>query len=131
MAQNGGPTPKQQRLIAALLAKPTTAAALEAAGVSETTLRRWRADPVFVAALDAQRRQLFVDGFRMLVSQQIANLAALVKLRAEAERESDQLRAAVALESALVKRYELLTMAELEARVTALEAAQSCQPQPS
>jgi hypothetical protein len=130
MAQNGGPTAKQQRLIGQLLAQPTTAQALEAAGVSETTLRRWRTDPVFVAALDAARRQLFTDGFRMLVSQQIANLAALVRLRAEAEKESDQLRAAVALESALVRRYELLTMAELEARVSALEAS-SCPAQPS
>ena len=127
MAQNGGPTAKQARLIALLLSQPTTARALELAGVSETTLRRWRADPVFVAALDAARRALFTDGFRMLVGQQIANLAALVKLRSEAEKESDQLRAAVALESALVKRYELLVMAELEARVSTLEA-QSCQP---
>lgn len=122
MTQNGGPTAKQERLIAALLAKPTTGAALEAAGVSETTLRRWRADPVFVAALDAARRELFTDGYRLLVSQQNANLAALVQLRSEAEKESDRLRAAVALEAALVKRFELLALADLERRIAALEA---------
>lgn len=116
--------PKQRRLIAELLAQPTQDAALTAAGVSFTTLRRWRAEPAFVAALDTARRELFQSGYDALLGYQTANLATLARLRDDADNDGVRLRAAVALEAALVKRFELLTLAGLELRIEALEAAQ-------
>jgi hypothetical protein len=117
-----GLNPKQRRLIAELLAQPTQDAALTAAGVSFTTLRRWRAEPSFVAALDTARRELFQSGYDALLALQAGNLSTLAALRDEAETESTRLRAAVALEAALVKRYELLALGDLERRIEALEA---------
>ena len=124
MATNGnGLTPKQRRMIAELLAQPTQRAALAAAGVGASTLHRWRTDePAFVAALAAARRDLFADGYAKLLSEQARNLEELARLRDNGETESTRLRAAVALEQSLVRRYELLTLSDLEARLSALEA---------
>jgi hypothetical protein len=125
MATNGtddGLNPRQRRLIAELLAQPTTNAALEAAGVGASTLSRWRREPAFVDALDAARRELFADGYATLLSWQSGNLAELWRLASEAETDGIRLRAAVALEAALVRRFELLTLSDLERRIAALEA---------
>ena len=125
METNGnGLTPKQRRLIAELLAQPTQRAALEAAGISAATLHRWRTEPAFVDALAAARRDLFADGYAALLSFQTANLAELQRLASEAENDGIRLRAAVALEAALVRRYELLALGDLERRIAALEGAQ-------
>ncbi len=124
MAMNGiddGLNPRQRRLIAELLAQPTTNAALAAAGVGASTLSRWRREPAFVAALDNARRELFADGYATLLSWQSGNLAELQRLASEADNDGIRLRAACALEAALVKRYELLALAGLEARIAALE----------
>ena len=123
MATNGNElTAKQRRLIAELLAQPTQRAALEAAGVGASTLHRWRAEPAFVAALDTARRELFTDGYSQLLGYQTANLATLAELRDAADNDSTRLRAAVALEQALTRRYELLAMQDLALRIEALEA---------
>ena len=121
MATNGELTARQQRMIAELLAQPTQDAALKAAGVGFTTLKRWRAEAAFVQALDTARRELFQSGYDALLSYQTNNLSALAGLRDGAENDGIRLRAAVALEAALVKRYELLALSALEARVAALE----------
>ena len=121
MATNGELTARQQRMIAELLAQPTQDAALKAAGVGFTTLKRWRAEAAFVQALDTARRELFQSGYDALLSYQTNNLSALAGLRDGADNDGIRLRAAVALEAALVKRYELLALSALEARVAALE----------
>ena len=121
MEPNGTPTAKQQRLIAALLAEPTTGAALAAAGVGAATLSRWRREPAFVDALSAARRELFADGYARLLGEQARNLDELARLRDAGENENTRLRAAIALEQSLVKRYELLSLSDLERRIAALE----------
>lgn len=124
MATNGELTARQQRMIGALLSEATQDAALQAAGVSFTTLRRWRAEPSFVDALAAARRDLFADGYARLLTEQTANLDELARLRDAGESESTRLRAAVALEQSLVRRFELLAMQDLERRIAALEGGQ-------
>ena len=121
MATNGELTARQQRMIAELLAQPTQDAALKAAGVGFTTLKRWRAEAAFVQALSTARRELFQSGYDALLSYQTNNLSALAGLRDGAENDGIRLRAAVALEAALVKRYELLALSDLERRIAQLE----------
>lgn len=126
MEPNGnGLTPKQRRMIAELLAQPTQRAALEAAGVGASTLHRWRAEPAFVAALSAARSSLFADGYARLLGEQSRNLEELARLRDDGENENTRLRAAVALEQSLVRRFELLTLGDLERRVAQLEGGTS------
>lgn len=124
MEPNGTPTAKQQRLIAALLAEPTTGAALAAAGVGAATLSRWRREPAFVDALSAARSTLFADGYARLLGEQSRNLDELARLRDDGENENTRLRAAIALEQSLVKRYELLSLSDLERRIAQLEQSQ-------
>lgn len=125
MEPNGnGLTPKQRRMIAELLAQPTQRAALAAAGVGASTLHRWRTEPAFVDALSAARSSLFADGYARLLGEQSRNLEALARLRDDGESESTRLRAAVALELALVKRHELLVLSDLERRIAQLEQSQ-------
>ena len=124
MATNGELTARQQRMIAALLSEATQDAALKSAGVGFTTLKRWRAEPAFVDALSAARRELFADGYARLLGEQARNLEELARLRDDGESESTRLRAAIALEQSLVKRHELLTLGDLERRIAHLEQSQ-------
>lgn len=124
MATNGELTARQQRMIAALLSEATQDAALKSAGVGFTTLKRWRAEPAFVDALSAARRELFADGYARLLGEQARNLEELARLRDDGESESTRLRAAIALEQSLVKRHELLTLGDLERRIAQLEQSQ-------
>jgi len=125
MATNGELTARQQRMIAALLSEATQDAALKSAGVGFTTLKRWRAEPAFVDALSAARRELFADGYARLLGEQSRNLDELARLRDDGENENTRLRAAIALEQSLVKRHELLTLGDLERRIAALEGGTS------
>ena len=124
MEPNGTPTAKQQRLIAALLAEPTTGAALAAAGVGAATLSRWRREPAFVDALSAARRELFADGYNQLLGYQTKTLDELARLALEADNDGVRVRALVALEAAICKRHELLTLGDLERRIAQLEQSQ-------
>ena len=124
MATNGELTARQQRMIAALLSEATQDAALKSAGVGFTTLKRWRAEPAFVDALSAARRELFADGYARLLGEQARNLDELARLRDDGENENTRLRAAIALEQSLVKRHELLTLGDLERRIAQLEQSQ-------
>ena len=124
MATNGELTARQQRMIAALLSEATQDAALKSAGVGFTTLKRWRAEPAFVDALSAARRELFADGYARLLGEQSRNLDELARLRDDGENENTRLRAAIALEQSLVRRYELLSLSDLERRIAQLEQSQ-------
>jgi len=126
MEPNGnGLTPKQRRMIAELLAQPTQRAALAAAGVGAATLHRWRSqEPAFVDALAEARRELFADGYARLLGEQARNLDELARLRDDGENENTRLRAAIALEQSLVRRYELLSLSDLERRIAQLEQSQ-------
>jgi hypothetical protein len=61
-AGNGGKRPQREELaIAALLSEPTVEAAAKRAGISESTLLRWMAEPVFREQYRAARRAV-VEG---------------------------------------------------------------------
>ena len=75
-------------------------------------------------ALSAARRELFADGYARLLGEQARNLDELARLRDDGENENTRLRAAIALEQSLVKRYELLSLSDLERRIAQLEQSQ-------
>jgi len=54
-------SPRQRRAITALLQASSVAAASRLAHVPERTLSRWRQDPVFQAAVEAESRRLYRD----------------------------------------------------------------------
>lgn len=61
-AGNGGRRPQREdAALAALLSEPTIAAAATKAGIGESTLLRWMAEPSFKSRLRALRRQV-VEG---------------------------------------------------------------------
>jgi len=62
-------TARHDRLILAMLERPTLAEAAQAAGVSEKTARRWRTMPAFQAAYRKARGEAF--------SQAVGRLAAM------------------------------------------------------
>lgn len=61
-------TARQIRAIQALLEEPTTAAAAQAAQVSEATIFRWLADPAFSAAYREARSRLVETALTALQS---------------------------------------------------------------
>jgi hypothetical protein len=69
-------TPRQQRAVAALLQRPTRAAAASEAGVSERQLRRWLKDRRFLDAYRQARREAMGQAVGYL--QFVAGLAGSV-----------------------------------------------------
>jgi hypothetical protein len=90
-------TGKQEALIAALLTEPTHAGAAAKAGVSEATVHRWLRLPGFRTAYRHARREL-VEGaigrIQAATGQAVDTLVAVAK---GGKRDSDRVRAAVAL----------------------------------
>jgi hypothetical protein len=115
-------TPKQHRLILALLTNPTQTKACEVANVSRATLRRWLADPQFNQALIEAEGQALIDTTRVLMSGRDSALATLGKLMTGAASENVRRQAANDWLSLMYRSYELQT---LEERVAKLEAAQN------
>jgi hypothetical protein len=90
-------TRKQEGLIAALLSEPTHAAAAAKAGVSEATLHRWLRLPEFSKAYRQARRRLVEGALGRIqagTGQAVDTLLAVAKGGA---KDSDRVRAAVAL----------------------------------
>ena len=121
MKENDGLTAKQRAAIQALVTCRTIGEAVKQCGVSEATLSRWRKQPSFAEALRLAERELFVDGLRMLLADQNANLYGIMALRNRSESEMVRLRAALGLEAALDRRHAALTATEIEQRLLALE----------
>jgi hypothetical protein len=90
-------THKQEALIAALLSEATHADAAAKAGVSEATLYRWLRLPAFQASYRQARREL-VEGaigrIQAATGQAVDTLVAVAKV---GEKDSDRVRAAVAI----------------------------------
>jgi hypothetical protein len=122
MAQNKPLTPKQYRLIQALMTNPTQTKACEVANVSRATLRRWLADPQFNQALIQAEGQALNDATRVLMSGRDNALGTLGKLMTQAVSENVRRNAANDWLSLMYKSYELQT---LEERVRKLEEAQN------
>jgi hypothetical protein len=122
LTQNKPLTPKQIRLIQALMTNPTQTKACEVAKVSRATLRRWLADPVFNQALIQAEGQALSDATRVLMSGRDSALGTLGKLMTGAASENVRRNAANDWLSLMYKSYELQT---LEERVRKLEEAQN------
>src|SRR5947209_7403705 len=88
---------KQEPAVAALLAEPTVTAAAAKAGVSEATLRRWMASPAFAAACRDARRQVVCAAVERLQGAVGLAVDTLRTVAGTGAKDSDRVRAAVAL----------------------------------
>jgi len=90
-------TARQEALIAALLTEPTYAQAAAQAGVSEATMYRWLHLPDFRAAYRQARRELLETAIGRIQAATGQAVNALVTVTHQGRRDSDRVRAAVAL----------------------------------
>ena len=111
---------KQEAALAALLRESTVERAAGAAGVADSTLRRWLALPDFRRRY-AEARQRIVDAAVLDLQRGCADaVRALVEIVANSEQPpSVRVSAARAILDSSFKGAELINLAE---RVTALEA---------
>jgi phage terminase small subunit len=122
MQSAGKLTRKQEALISALLTAPSLAAAAQQAGLSEVTAWRWLKEPTFQAAYRAARRavvQHAITQMQQATGEAVETLRAVMQ-NAEAPASAKVSAAKTILDTA-VKAVEI---EDLEARITALEAAQ-------
>lgn len=119
MSENERLSAKQQRAIEALLTEPTTRAAAEAAKVSEATIFRWLAEPVFAAAYREARGRLLES---TLTALQAASADAVTCLRDVINDKAAQVSARVSAAKTVIelglKARETL---EVEERLAYLE----------
>ena len=109
----------EDRALAALLSEPTIGQAAATAGVSESTLLRWLAEPSFKSRYRDARRQvveLAVAGLQQATSDAVATLGRNLHCGVP----SSEIAAAKAVLDFAVKGVELIDLAE---RVEALEQA--------
>lgn len=113
-------TPKQNKVLAALLTAPSKAAAAQAAGISSRTLRTYLADPEF----QAQYKQAFSGMVEEAVRQSQQSLApALATLREIVEDSSENAQARIsAARSILEYSLKLTEQNDILAKLEALEA---------
>lgn len=88
---------KQEALIAALLTERTYAAAAEKAGVSESTLYRWLRQPGFRGAYRRARRELVETAIGRIQAGTGQAVESLLAVARHGKRDSDRVRAAIAL----------------------------------
>lgn len=112
-------TPKQERLLLALLIEPTHEAAAAKAGISPATLRRWLRQPEFIRAYRVARRQLVETAIGKL---QQASSEAVDTLRdaLTSDHPGTRVKAAVAI---LDRAYHGTEMLDLVAQVEQQGAA--------
>lgn len=112
-------TPRQRRLVEALLTSPSLAEACRTAGVSRMTAYAWLRQPVFSQALHQAQAALLAEGTRRLLRLQAKAIEALERLLDDEQAPYSTLlsTAKVVLEMAL-RYHELAT---LEQRIGELE----------
>jgi hypothetical protein len=119
-ARNAGRRPQREDVaLAALLSKPTIEAAAKKAGISESTLLRWLAEPSFKARYRDARRQVVemaVCQLQTATSDAVESLSRNLKCGVPAS----EIAAAKAVLDFAVKGVELV---DLAARVEQLELA--------
>lgn len=128
-AQIGGHGAKLPHLreaaIAALIAEPSVEAAAQAAGVADSTLRRWLQDPDFRRDYDAARRRTLDAALRELQAGMTAATRTLVAIMGDdAKPPAARVTAARAIIDAAFRGTELLDVLDrLDKMETTLEAA--------
>lgn len=114
-------TPKQRRAVAALLTTGEVGAAAREAGINRTTLYRWLHDPVFLAAVREAEADALDELSRLLVRLGRTAVATIAKAMSDpVTPAATRVRAA---DVALNRLLQLRELAQLEARVQALEQA--------
>ena len=113
---------RQQQAVLALVTCRTVNEASKMSSVSVKTLERWRRLPAFQAALRQAERDVYRDGLRTLLADQLVNMNRIMQLREKGDNDAVRLRAALGLEAALSRRFEGLKTEEIEERLAALEA---------
>jgi len=108
---------KEEQAIAALLAEPTIAAAAARAGIGESTLLRWLAEPAFRDRYRAARRDVVEAAIGRLQQASTAAVDALAR-NLSCGIPAVEVGAAKAVLDQAVKAVELLDLAE---RVERLE----------
>ena len=119
-AGNGGRrSQREDAALAALLSEPTIAAAATKAGIGESTLLRWMAEPEFKARLRAARRQL-VEGAIGRLQQAATQAVSTLQRNLTCGTPAVEVGAARSILDQAIKAVELVDLAE---RVEALEQA--------
>jgi hypothetical protein len=88
---------KKEQALSALLSEPTVEQAATKAGVSYATLRRWLKEPGFVTAYRSARRELVEGAIGRLQAATGQAVGTLLAVSREGAKDSDRVRAAIAL----------------------------------
>ena len=112
---------KQRRAVEALLATGEVTAAAREAGINRTTLYRWLKEPDFLAAVRHAEAEALDELSRLLVRLGRTAVATIAKAMSDpVTPAATKVRAA---DVALGRLLQLRELAQLEARVQALEQA--------
>lgn len=112
-------TPKQRRMITALMGSPSVSAACIAAGVSRSTFDRSLKQPEFLAELRKAETLAISEAARALVADLLENHSVMRGIRDdETQHGSVRVRAAEALDAAALRWRQA---GELEDRLLELE----------
>lgn len=113
-------TPKQNKVLAALLTSPSKAAAAQAAGISPRTLRDYLADPTFRTEYQKAFSGLVEDATRQA---QQALAPALSTLREIVEDKEEDANARISAARAILSHgVKLIETIDILDRLTELEA---------
>lgn len=113
-------TTRQRRAIAALLTEKDAKKAAESAGVGYRSLCRWLDDKNFQAELRRSEGEIIGGAVRSLINDMNINHEVMRNIRDGRGPVNVKLRAAIALDQALLKWREAL---DIEQRLTELEKA--------
>lgn len=115
-------TPKQEKLLIALMSQPTVTKAYEAAGIAKKTAYKYMRDPTFKSEWDKLRRETMTRTSGLLLQ---ASADAVLTLHEVATSKSVSPTARVLASRAILemgfKAHELLTLEDIQERLQALE----------
>ena len=112
-------SPKQRKAVEALLATGEVAAAARDAGVNRATLYRWLNEPEFLTAV--RQAEAALDEFSF--AREVTRTAVAAIAKATSDRVTPAATKVLAADVALGRLLQVRELAQLEARVQALEAA--------
>ena len=112
-------TPKQERAIAALLARPTIEGAAEALGVNPATVHRWLGEPAFEAAYRTARRAAVTQAVTRL--QQVSSGAVAVLVQVMADTANPAGTRVSAAKTVLEFSFRAVELEDLADRISQLE----------